>query len=51
MDFNDYLRDKAVEFRAEAEKAKKKEESEELKDLAKVCEEVASEIEEHQTGG
>ena len=51
MDFNDYLRDKAVEFRAEADKAKKEQEREELRDLAKVCEEVASEIEEHQTGG
>lgn len=51
MDFDDYLRDKAVMFRSLADEADDQGERQEFRELAQVCEEVANEIEDHHTSG
>ena len=51
MDFDDYLRDQATEYRNLAGKAEDPAVREEMLDLAAVCEEVANHIEDLRTGG
>jgi hypothetical protein len=51
MDFDDYLRDQAVIYRALADEADDLEVEEELRDLAVACEEIANNIEDRLTGG
>ena len=48
---DDYLREQAVNYRLLAEKAADDAAKEELLDLANVCEEIANDIEDRQTGG
>ena len=51
MEFDDYLRDQAVKYRELAGKADDPYVREEFLDLAKVCDEVANNIEDRLTGG
>ena len=51
MDWPDYLRDQAVKYRQLAEQTDDPVIKVELLELASVCEEVASNIEDHLTGG
>ncbi len=51
MDWPDYLRDEAVKYRQLAEQADDPAIKIELLELASVCEDVASNIEDHLTGG
>jgi hypothetical protein len=51
MDWPDYLRDEAAKYRQLAEQADDPVVENELLELASVCEEVASNIEDHLTGG
>jgi hypothetical protein len=51
MDFDDYLREEAVKYRALAEETEDPCLHDELLDLAQVCEEVANNIEDRLTGG
>jgi hypothetical protein len=51
MDFDDYLRDQAVMYRALAEEADDRDIQDELRDLAVACEEIANNIEDRLTGG
>ncbi len=51
MDFDDYLRNKAIEFRTLADQADDQGERQELRELASACEEIANDIEDHHTGG
>jgi hypothetical protein len=51
MDWPDYLRDQAKMYRQLAEQADDPAVKNEMLDLASVCEDVASDIEDHLTGG
>ena len=51
MDWPDYLRDQAAMYRQLAEQADDPDVKNEMPELASVCEEVASNIEDHLTGG
>ena len=51
MDWPDYLRDQAAKYRQLAEQTDDPVTKNELLELASVCEEVASNIEDHLTGG
>jgi hypothetical protein len=51
MDWPDYLRDQAAKYRQLAEQTDDPAVKNELLELASVCEEVASNIEDHLTGG
>jgi hypothetical protein len=51
MDWPDYLRDQATMYRQQAEQADDPVIKIELLELASVCEEVANDIEDHQTAG
>jgi len=51
MDWPDYLRDQAAKYRQLAEQTDDPLMKNELLELASVCEEVASNIEDHLTGG
>jgi hypothetical protein len=51
MDWSDYLRDQAARYRQLAEQSDDPVVKQELLELASVCEDVASNIEDHQTGG
>ncbi len=51
MDWPDYLRDEAAKYRQLAEQADDPVVKTELLELASVCEEVASDIEDHLTKG
>ena len=51
MDWPDYLRDQAAKYRQLAEQTDDPVIKDELLELASVCEEVASNIEDHLTGG
>jgi hypothetical protein len=51
MELNDYLREEAARYRQLAEQAEAPAAKEEFLDLAVLCEEVASDIEDHLTGG
>lgn len=51
MDWPDYLRDQAAMYRKLAEQADDPVVKNEMLELASVCEEVASNIEDHLTGG
>jgi hypothetical protein len=51
MDWPDYLRDQAAKYRQLAEQTDDPVVKNELLELASVCEEVASNIEDHLTGG
>jgi hypothetical protein len=51
MDWPDYLRDQAAKYRQLAEQTDDPVIKVELLELAAVCEEVASNIEDHLTGG
>lgn len=51
MDWPDYLRDQAANYRKLAEQADDPVVKNELLELASVCEEVANNIEDHLTGG
>jgi hypothetical protein len=51
MDWADYLRDQATQYRHLAEKAEDPLIKQELLDLAATCEEVANDIEDRQPGG
>jgi hypothetical protein len=51
MDWPDYLRDQADMYRQQAEQTDDSIVKDELLELASVCEEVASNIENHLTGG
>jgi len=51
MIFDDYLREQAEKYRELAGKAQDTYIREELLDLADVCDEVANNIEDRQTGG
>jgi hypothetical protein len=51
MDWHDYLRDQAAMYRKLAEQTDDPIVKNELLELASVCEEVASNIEDHLTGG
>ena len=51
MDWPDYLRDQAAKYRQLAEQTDDPVIKNELLELASVCEEVASNIEDHLTGG
>jgi hypothetical protein len=51
MEFDDYLRQEADKYRALAEQAEDPYVKQELRELAKVCDEVANNIEERLTGG
>jgi hypothetical protein len=51
MDWPDYLRDEAAKYRKLAEQTDDPVVKNELLELASVCEEVASNIEDHLTGG
>jgi hypothetical protein len=51
MDWPDYLRDQAKLYRQQAEQADDPFVKSELLELASVCEEVANDIEDHQTAG
>jgi hypothetical protein len=51
MDWPDYLRDQANMYRQLAEQADDPTVKNEMRELASVCEDVASNIEDHLTGG
>jgi hypothetical protein len=51
MDWSDYLRDQAARYRQLAEQSDDPVVKQELLELASVCEDVANNIEDHQTGG
>jgi len=51
MDWSDYLRDEAAKYRRLAETAEDPLVKQEFLDLAAVCEEVADNVEDRQTGG
>jgi len=51
VDWNDYLRDQAAQYRRMAEEADDQTLREELLELADVAEEVAEHIEQKKTGG
>ena len=51
MDWPDYLRDQAARYRELAEQSDDPVVKQELLELASVCEDVANNIEDHQTGG
>jgi hypothetical protein len=51
MDWPDYLRDQATMYRQQAEQADDPFVKNELLELASICEEVANDIEDHQTAG
>jgi hypothetical protein len=51
MDWPDYLRDQAAKYRQLAEQTDDPVNKKELLELSTVCEEVASNIEDHLTGG
>jgi hypothetical protein len=51
MELSDYLRDQAVMYRKLAEQADDPVIKNEMLELASVCEEVASNIDDHLTGG
>jgi hypothetical protein len=51
MEWSDYLRDEAAKYRQAAEQTDDPVIRDELLELASVCEEVASNIEDHLTGG
>jgi hypothetical protein len=51
MDYPDYLRAQAAEFRARAQEVDEVAIARELHELAVVCEHVAAEIEDRQTAG
>jgi hypothetical protein len=51
MDWPDYLRDQAAKYRELAEQTDDPVVKKEMLELASVCEEVANNIEDHQTGG
>jgi hypothetical protein len=51
MDWADYLRDQAAEYRQLAEQTDDPVIKNEMLELASVCEEVANNIEDHLTGG
>ena len=51
MELDDYLRYEAARYREQARCAVKPTERDDFLDLAKVCEEVANNVEEHLTGG
>jgi hypothetical protein len=51
MDWPDYLRDQAAKYRQLAEQTDDAVINDELLEWASVCEEVASNIEDHVTGG
>ena len=51
MDWSDYLRDQAAKYRQLAEQIDDPVIKNELLELASACEEVASNIEDHLTGG
>jgi hypothetical protein len=51
MDWPDYLRDQAAEYRQLAEQTDDPVIKNEMLELASVCEEVANDIEDHLTGG
>jgi len=51
MDYDDYLRDEAAKYRRLAEQAVDPLIKQDLLELAKVCEEVAANIEDRMTAG
>ena len=51
MDYPDYLRARAAEFRAQAQEVEEAAVARELQELATVCEHVAEELEDRQTAG
>jgi len=51
MDYPDYLRAQAAEFRARAQEVDEVAIARELHELAVVCEHVAAELEDRQTAG
>lgn len=51
MEFDDYLRYQAANYRELAEKAESPSDKEEYLDLAVTCEEIANDIEDRLTGG
>jgi hypothetical protein len=51
MDYPDYLRAQAAEFRARAEEIDEIAIARELKELAQICEHVAEELEDRQPAG
>ena len=51
MDWPDYLRDQAANYRQLAEQTDDPVIKNEMLELASVCEEVANDIEDHLTGG
>lgn len=51
MDYPDYLRAQAAEFRARAQEVDEAVIARELRELAVVCEHVAEELEDRQTSG
>jgi hypothetical protein len=51
LDYPDYLRAQAAEFRAQAQEVDEAAIARELKELARVCEHVAEELEDRQPAG
>jgi hypothetical protein len=51
MDWPDYVRDQATQYRRLAEKTEDPLIKQELLDLAEICEEVANDIEDRLSGG
>jgi hypothetical protein len=51
MDYPEYLRTQAAEFRARAQEIDEAAIARELQELARVCEHVADELEDRQTAG
>ena len=51
MDYPDYLRAQAAEFRAQAREVDESTIARELQDLAQVCEHIAEELEDRQPAG
>lgn len=51
MELNDYLRDLAGVYRQLAAKAQGPDSQDDYLDLARVCDEVADELEDHMTAG
>jgi len=51
MEFDDYLRYQAANYRQLADKAENETDKEEFLDLAATCEEIANDIEDRLTGG
>jgi len=51
MDYPEYLRAQAAEFRARAQEMDETAIARELQELARICEHVADELEDRQTAG